>query len=64
VHSVLEWSEDKWSIIVQTNLIGLWPVTNHVCIQMRHANLKGSIINISSIGGILVLKIIVLQDVL
>ncbi|KAF3319815.1 3-oxoacyl-[acyl-carrier-protein] reductase [Carex littledalei] len=52
VHSVLEWSEDEWSSIVRTNLTGLWLVTKHVCIQMCRANLKGSIINISSIGGV------------
>lgn len=52
MHSVLEWSEDEWSSIIRTNLTGLWLVTKHVCIQMCRANLKGSIINISSIGGV------------
>ncbi|KAJ1702531.1 hypothetical protein LUZ63_002310 [Rhynchospora breviuscula] len=52
VHAVLEWSEDELSSIVRTNLIGLWLVTKHVCIQMRSANLSGSIINISSTGGV------------
>ncbi|KAJ4799585.1 NAD(P)-binding Rossmann-fold superfamily protein [Rhynchospora pubera] len=52
VHSVLEWSEDELSSIVRTNLIGLWLVTKHACIQMRSANLSGSIINISSAGGV------------
>jgi NAD(P)-dependent dehydrogenase (short-subunit alcohol dehydrogenase family) len=48
----MEWSEDELSSIVRTNLIGLWLVTKHVCIRMHHASLKGSIINISSIGGV------------
>ncbi|KAJ4747400.1 NAD(P)-binding Rossmann-fold superfamily protein [Rhynchospora pubera] len=52
VRSVLEWSEDELSSIVRTNLIGLWLITKHVCIQMRSANLSGSIINISSAGGV------------
>ncbi|CAL9166873.1 unnamed protein product [Musa hybrid cultivar] len=52
VHSPLDWSEEEWSSNIRTNLTGLWLVSKHVCKHMRDAKQKGSVINISSIGGI------------
>ncbi|KAJ8459121.1 hypothetical protein OPV22_032047 [Ensete ventricosum] len=52
VHSPLDWSEEEWSRNIRTNLTGLWLVSKHVCKHMRDAKQKGSVINISSIGGI------------
>ncbi|KAJ3692093.1 hypothetical protein LUZ60_012443 [Juncus effusus] len=52
VHSVLEWSEEEWNNVVRTNLTGLWLVTKHVCRLMLESKIKGSVVNISSIGGI------------
>ncbi|CAL9181527.1 unnamed protein product [Musa hybrid cultivar] len=51
VHSPLDWSEEDWSSNIRTNLTGLWLVSKHVCKHMRDAKQKGSVINISSIGG-------------
>ncbi|KAG1327222.1 3-oxoacyl-[acyl-carrier-protein] reductase FabG-like [Cocos nucifera] len=52
VYSPLDWSEEEWNHIITTNLTGLWLVSKYVCRQMRDAKQKGSVINISSIGGI------------
>uniref|UniRef100_A0A5B6Z015 3-oxoacyl-[acyl-carrier-protein] reductase n=1 Tax=Davidia involucrata TaxID=16924 RepID=A0A5B6Z015_DAVIN len=52
VHSPLSLSEEEWNNTVRTNLTGLWLVSKYVCIRMRDANIGGSIINISSIGGL------------
>lgn len=52
VHSPLDWSEEEWNNVITTNLTGLWLVTKYVCRRMRDAQCKGSVINISSIGGI------------
>ncbi|XP_073010399.1 uncharacterized protein [Typha latifolia] len=52
VYSTLDWTEDEWNRLIRTNLTGLWLVTKHVCRRMRDEKLKGSVINISSIGGI------------
>jgi NAD(P)-dependent dehydrogenase (short-subunit alcohol dehydrogenase family) len=48
---VLDWPEDKWNDLMDTNLTGTWLVTKHVCRRMRDAKLRGSVINISSIVG-------------
>lgn len=52
VYSPLDWSEEEWRNVMETNLTGLWLVTKHVCRLMRDANVKGSVVNISSIGGL------------
>lgn len=52
VHSPLDWSEEDWNNNIRTNLTGLWLVSKHVCKLMRDAKVKGSVVNISSIGGI------------
>ncbi|KAJ3677656.1 hypothetical protein LUZ60_003380 [Juncus effusus] len=52
VHSVLEWSEEEWNNVIRTNLTGLWLVTKHVCKLMLKSKIEGSVVNISSIGGI------------
>ncbi|KAA8517933.1 hypothetical protein F0562_015407 [Nyssa sinensis] len=52
VHTPLDLSEEEWNNIVRTNLTGSWLVSKYVCIRMRDANIKGSIINISSIAGL------------
>ncbi|XP_039142043.1 3-oxoacyl-[acyl-carrier-protein] reductase FabG-like [Dioscorea cayenensis subsp. rotundata] len=52
VHSPLDWTEEDWNGNITTNLTGLWLVSKHVCIRMRDAKQKGSVINISSIGGL------------
>ncbi|XP_042462414.1 3-oxoacyl-[acyl-carrier-protein] reductase FabG-like [Zingiber officinale] len=52
VHSPLNWSEEDWNNNIRTNLTGLWLVSKHVCKLMCDAKVKGSVINISSIGGI------------
>lgn len=50
--SSLEWSEKEWDQVVGTNLKGSWLVSKYVGIHMRDTNRGGSIINISSIGGL------------
>ncbi|KAG0474169.1 hypothetical protein HPP92_016026 [Vanilla planifolia] len=52
VNYSLDWSEDEWHDNLFTNLIGSWLVSKHVCRLMRDAKQKGSVVNISSIGGI------------
>jgi NAD(P)-dependent dehydrogenase (short-subunit alcohol dehydrogenase family) len=52
VYSVLDWPEEKWNDLMDTNLTGTWLVTKHVCRHMRDAKLKGSVINVSSIAAI------------
>jgi len=52
VKSALDISEDEWSNTVKTNLTGTWLVSKHVCLRMRDAKKGGSVINISSIGGL------------
>uniref|UniRef100_A0ACD5ZMZ2 Uncharacterized protein n=1 Tax=Avena sativa TaxID=4498 RepID=A0ACD5ZMZ2_AVESA len=52
VHSALDWPEDEWDKLIKTNLTGLWLVAKHVCRRMRDANIKGSVINISSVAGL------------
>lgn len=52
VHSSLNWPQEEWDSVVKTNLTGLWLVSKHVCRLMRDAKLKGSMINVSSIGGL------------
>lgn len=52
VHSPLDWSEDDWENNIRSNLTGLWLVSKHVCRRMRDSRIKGSVINISSVGGL------------
>ncbi|KAJ6829446.1 uncharacterized protein M6B38_358045 [Iris pallida] len=52
VYSPLEWSEDDWESNIKTNLTGLWLVSKHVCRLMRDAQVKASVVNISSIAGL------------
>lgn len=52
VKSPLDISEDEWNNTVKTNLTGTWLVSKYVCLRMRDAKKGGSVINISSIGGL------------
>ncbi|KAL0554984.1 hypothetical protein IC582_008915 [Cucumis melo] len=52
VKSSLELSEEEWDEVMGTNLKGSWLVSKYVCIHMRDTNRSGSVINISSIGGL------------
>lgn len=52
VYSPLDWTEEEWNKIIGTNLTGSFLVSKHVCTCMRDANVKGSVINISSISGL------------
>ncbi|KAI3772594.1 hypothetical protein L6452_03784 [Arctium lappa] len=52
VLSPLELSEEEWDSTMRTNLTGTWLVSKYICIHMHNANLRGSIINISSIAGL------------
>lgn len=52
VKSPLELSEEEWNTVFKTNLTGCWLVSKSVCIRMRDAQIKGSIINIASIAGL------------
>jgi NAD(P)-dependent dehydrogenase (short-subunit alcohol dehydrogenase family) len=52
VHSTLDLTEEELNNIFKTNLMGSWLVTKYVCVRMRDANQEGSVINISSIGGL------------
>ncbi|KAK9123082.1 hypothetical protein Sjap_012684 [Stephania japonica] len=52
VKSFLELSEEEWDSNFATNLKGSWLVSKYVCIRMRDAGLKGSVVNISSIAGL------------
>lgn len=48
VHTPLDLLEEEWDEIIKTNLTGTWLVSKYVCRRMR----GGSVINISSIGGL------------
>ncbi|KAJ4817745.1 NAD(P)-binding Rossmann-fold superfamily protein [Rhynchospora pubera] len=52
VYSVLDWPEEKWNELMNTNLTGTWLVTKHVCRRMRDAKMKGSVINITTIAAL------------
>ncbi|KAM7271699.1 hypothetical protein ACFE04_030913 [Oxalis oulophora] len=52
VKSPLDLSEEEWNGILKTNLTGSWLVSKYVCILMRDGKQGGSVINISSIGGL------------
>lgn len=52
VKSSLELSEEEWDQTMRTNLRGAWLVSKYICIHMRDANRRGSIINISSVTGL------------
>ncbi|XP_058208373.1 uncharacterized protein LOC131321401 [Rhododendron vialii] len=45
-------SEEEWNSIFKINLTGTWLVSKYVCSQMCDAKKGGSVINISSIGGL------------
>ncbi|KAL4337602.1 hypothetical protein S245_040370 [Arachis hypogaea] len=46
-----ELPEEEWNQVFKTNVTGTWLVSKYVCVRMRAAKIKGSIINISSIAG-------------
>ncbi|KAL1368116.1 uncharacterized protein [Arachis hypogaea] len=46
-----ELPEEEWNQVFKTNVTGTWLVSKYVCLRMRAAKIKGSIINISSISG-------------
>ncbi|XP_031488872.1 LOW QUALITY PROTEIN: uncharacterized protein LOC116256614 [Nymphaea colorata] len=48
----LDLSEEEWNQTVNTNLKGTWFVSKSLCRLMHEANQGGSIVNISSIGGV------------
>ncbi|KAL3637126.1 hypothetical protein CASFOL_019425 [Castilleja foliolosa] len=52
VHSPLNLTEDEWNNTVRTNMRGTWLVSKFTCNLMREARRGGSVINISSIGGL------------
>ncbi|GAB4851774.1 hypothetical protein Ancab_031174 [Ancistrocladus abbreviatus] len=52
VVSSLDLSEEEWDAVHKTNTRGMWLVSKHVCLLMRKAKLQGSVINISSVGGL------------
>lgn len=52
VNSSLDLKEDEWNKVITTNLRGTWLVSKAVGKRMREAKRGGSIINISSIGGL------------
>ncbi|KAE9590167.1 hypothetical protein Lal_00027885 [Lupinus albus] len=52
VKSPLDLSEKEWNHVFRTNLTGTWLVSKYVCVRMRDAQLKGSIINISSTASL------------
>lgn len=52
MHSPLSLTEDEWNNTIRTNMAGIWLVTKYVCLLMRDAKSGGSVINISSIGGL------------
>lgn len=52
VKSPLKLSEEDWDHVFKTNLTGCWLVSKYVCKRMCDAQIKGSIINISSVAGL------------
>ncbi|KAF7803998.1 3-oxoacyl-[acyl-carrier-protein] reductase FabG isoform A [Senna tora] len=52
VKSPLELCEEEWDHVFKTNIRGCWVVSKYVCTRMRDAQIKGSVINISSISGV------------
>ncbi|KAK7255361.1 hypothetical protein RIF29_28770 [Crotalaria pallida] len=52
VYSPLELPEEEWNQVFRTNLTGTWLVSKYVCLRMRDAQRKGTIINIASIAGL------------
>ncbi|KAG6500576.1 3-oxoacyl-[acyl-carrier-protein] reductase FabG-like [Zingiber officinale] len=54
VHASVDWPKGEWDDVIRTNLTGTWLVSKHVCRLMRDAKVKGSVINVSSINGLLI----------
>ncbi|KAI3444307.1 hypothetical protein Pfo_000972 [Paulownia fortunei] len=52
VRSSLDISEEEWNQVLKTNLLGTWQVSKCVISRLRAAGRGGSIINISSVGGL------------
>ncbi|KAI3772595.1 hypothetical protein L6452_03785 [Arctium lappa] len=52
VLGLLELSEEERDSTMRKNLTGTWLVSKYICIHMHNANLRGSIINISSNVGL------------
>ncbi|KAG6496654.1 3-oxoacyl-[acyl-carrier-protein] reductase FabG-like [Zingiber officinale] len=53
-HASVDWPKEEWDEVIRTNLTGTWLVSKHVCRLMRDAKVKGSVINVSSINGLLI----------
>ncbi|CAJ1967786.1 unnamed protein product [Sphenostylis stenocarpa] len=52
VKSPLKLSEEEWDHVFKTNVTGCWLVSKYVCKRMGEAQIKGSVINISSVAGL------------
>ncbi|KAK9072266.1 hypothetical protein SSX86_008699 [Deinandra increscens subsp. villosa] len=52
LQSVLDLSQKDWDNTFKTNLRGSWLVSRYVCLLMRDSNQGGSVISISSMGGL------------
>lgn len=52
LHTPLSLTEVEWNNTIRTNMTGTWLVSKYVCLLMRDAKKGGSVINISSIGGL------------
>ncbi|KAL8095227.1 uncharacterized protein LOC141693469 [Apium graveolens] len=50
--STIELTKEEWDNVFKTNLDGAWLCSKYIGIRMRDADIKGSIINISSIFGL------------
>lgn len=52
VKSPLQYEEEEWNTVINTNLRGAWLVSKAIGNRMRDAGKKGSIINISSTASV------------
>ncbi|XP_047174121.1 3-oxoacyl-[acyl-carrier-protein] reductase FabG-like isoform X1 [Vigna umbellata] len=52
VKSPLRLSEEEWDQVFKTNVTGCWLVSKYVCKRMCDAQIKGSVINVSSVAGL------------
>ncbi|XP_043692248.1 3-oxoacyl-[acyl-carrier-protein] reductase FabG-like isoform X2 [Telopea speciosissima] len=52
VKSPIDLSEEEWNSTLKTNLTGSWLLTKSVCRRINENGLKGSVMFITSIGGI------------
>ena len=49
---VVDISEDSWDLVLDTNLKGVWLIAREAGSRMIRSNVRGSIVNTASIGGI------------